>query len=77
MPAALLLALATSLLMLAAPAHGHTELVSSSPQEGAETNSVPARVELRFNEEVQQPAYVVVTGPDEATVAAERERPRS
>ena len=68
LPAALGVALVGPL-GLAAPAQAHTELVSSSPQDGAESGAVPSRVELRFNEAVQQPAYVVVTGPDGATAA--------
>lgn len=57
------LALAVPLLW-AAPASAHAGLVSSTPENGARLDTLPAEVSLTFNEEISEPAYVVVTAPD-------------
>ncbi|WP_228387858.1 MULTISPECIES: copper resistance CopC family protein [unclassified Nocardioides] len=63
--AALLLALIPgTLLAAAAPASAHAALVSSDPADGSRVASLPDEVTLEFNEEISDPAYVVVTAPD-------------
>lgn len=69
-PVALLVALALALvcgvtaLGSTAPAHAHAGLVSSDPEEGSTLDTAPTEVTLTFNEEVRDPAFVVVTAPD-------------
>ena len=53
-----------ALLATAAPASAHAALVSSDPADGSRVASLPAEVTLEFNEEISDPAYVVVTAPD-------------
>jgi methionine-rich copper-binding protein CopC len=49
----------------AAPASAHSDLVSSSPEDGATLTRAPSSVVLTFNEDVQVTGTaVVVTGPD-------------
>jgi len=55
---------------MAAPAAAHTALVSSTPEQGQEVDRLPAMVTLTFTEEVEEPIYVSVTGPDGANLAA-------
>lgn len=51
--------------LVAAPrAEAHAGLASSSPADGAVLEAAPAEVRLGFTEELQEPAYVVVTAPD-------------
>lgn len=58
-----LLALA-GLVLGAAPASAHAELVSSTPKDGASVATLPATVELTFSEAVGSVgAYVAVTDP--------------
>lgn len=71
MPAALLMSLALALpaligVTLATPAQAHTGLVSSTPTDGELLAELPAEVTLTFTEDLGDPAYVVVTGPDGA-----------
>lgn len=66
---ALLLALACTVLG-AGPASAHASLSGSDPAQGAVLSTLPETVELRFNEAVATPAYVVVTDADGARVDA-------
>lgn len=61
---ACLLALATVLLG-AAPASAHAALVDSDPADGASLPEAPGEVSFTFSEDIQQPAYVVVTAAGE------------
>ena len=47
-----------------APAYAHAGLVSSDPEEGATLDTAPTSIRLTFNEEVGEPAFVTVKGPD-------------
>ncbi|MFT3873015.1 MAG: copper resistance protein CopC [Nocardioides sp.] len=67
--AAVLLAGAAAL-GTAAPAAAHTALVSSTPEQGQEVDRLPTTVTLTFTEEVEEPIYVSVIGPDGAKLAA-------
>jgi len=58
------------LLALPSPALAHASLVGSTPTAGARLDELPAQVQLEFSEEVLEPAYVVLTGPDGASAAA-------
>lgn len=59
-----LLAASLLVLALARPAQAHAVLVSTSPDDGATLAAEPAQVELRFNENVGTPAYLIVRAPD-------------
>ena len=48
----------------ASPAYAHAGLVSSDPEEGSTLDAAPTEVTLTFNEQVRDPAFVVVTAPD-------------
>jgi copper resistance protein C len=50
--------------LLAAPASAHSVLISSNPTDGASLSVPPTTVVFSFNENVRNPAYVVVTAPD-------------
>src|SRR5947199_9395517 len=64
---AAVLAALIGLVVLAGPASAHTELVSSSPAEGASLATVPTEVKLTFGEAVQLPPDPVkITGRDGA-----------
>lgn len=62
--------LSAVLLVLAplAPASAHADLVSSNPKDGARLDTLPHHVRLEFSEDMQQPAYVVVTAADGSKV---------
>ena len=61
------LAALTGLLVFAGPASAHTELVSSSPAEGASLATAPTRIQLTFGEPVTLPPDPVrVVGRDGA-----------
>ncbi len=47
-------------------AEAHVELVSSTPQDGSRSTQEPTSIELTFDENVAQPAFVVVTAPTAA-----------
>lgn len=49
-----------ALVLGAAPAWAHAGLVDSDPADGARLDAAPRSVTLSFNEDIQQPAYVVV-----------------
>jgi methionine-rich copper-binding protein CopC len=51
-----------------APASAHTELVSSSPADGARVKRLPATIELTFSEALATPAFVTVTDPSGSAV---------
>jgi methionine-rich copper-binding protein CopC len=77
LPVRLAAALVTGLFCLLAvpvPAAAHTTLVSSSPEAGATLPRLPTEVDLVFSEEVQAPAYVVVTAPDGSRVTSGKPR---
>ncbi len=60
----------TAVVLGAAPVPAHTELVSSSPKDGASVTTLPAMVELTFSEPVgSRGLFVVVTDPAGAQVA--------
>ena len=48
----------------AAPASAHAHLVRAVPGDGATVTSAPAQVQLVFDENVRNPATIVVTNPD-------------
>jgi methionine-rich copper-binding protein CopC len=61
----LAVALATgSGVLLASPASAHSDLISSNPRDGATLSVPPTTVLFSFNENVRNPAYVVVNAPD-------------
>lgn len=54
----------TAMVLAVAPASAHTELVSSSPEDGANVTRLPVTVELTFSESVgSRGVFVVVTDP--------------
>ncbi len=59
-----LAALCAAVLLNPAVAHAHADLVESNPREGQRLDALPATVELTLNENVSEPAYLVVTAPD-------------
>lgn len=56
-----------ALVVPASPAAAHAGLVGSDPADAATLAEAPEQVTLTFTEEVRQPAYVFVTGPDGRT----------
>lgn len=62
-PVALLLAAALALacVVAPAPAFAHAALLESDPAQGAQLDEAPQEVSFSFNEDIQQPAYIVVT----------------
>jgi methionine-rich copper-binding protein CopC len=50
--------------ILALPASAHAGLVSIDPADGATVTAAPSRVTLTFDEDMAEPAVVLVTGPD-------------
>jgi methionine-rich copper-binding protein CopC len=58
------------LVLPAAPASAHAELVGSNPKDGATVQRLPTEVQLEFDEEVFTPAYVQVTASDGTKVGA-------
>ena len=48
----------------ASPAHAHSALVSSTPEDGARLEREPTSVRLTFDDSLREPAYVVVSAPD-------------
>ena len=64
-----MLAVLALLALAATPASAHSELVSSSPEDGAVLAAAPDRVVLRFSEDIRdQGSAVVVTDADQARV---------
>lgn len=58
------LLLALGLLMVAAPAHAHSELLSSTPADGEVLTSAPPMISLQFNEAISPAGLqVVAQGP--------------
>jgi methionine-rich copper-binding protein CopC len=66
-PVALLLAGLLTLAGVVAPtpAFAHAALIESDPAQGAELEAAPREVTFSFNEDISQPAYVVVTAAGE------------
>jgi copper resistance protein C len=62
-------AVVAALLWLAAPAGAHAVLLDTEPGDGTVVKGAPEEVVLVFSEPMQQPATVVVTGPEGLTVA--------
>lgn len=56
-----------ALVVPASPAAAHAGLVGSDPADAATLAEAPQQVTLTFSEEVREPAYVFVTGPDGRT----------
>jgi methionine-rich copper-binding protein CopC len=52
----------------AGPASAHASLVGSDPEDGASVATSPASITLTFNENIGNPAYVVVRAPDGTTL---------
>lgn len=46
------------------PAAAHASLVGATPADGSTVRSAPARITLRFDENIRTPAVVIVAGPD-------------
>lgn len=67
-----LLALA-SLALGAAPASAHASLIGSDPVDGATLASAPATVSFTFNEDIRDPAYVVVDAGDQRVAEGQAE----
>lgn len=65
-----LLAVLTSALVGAGPAAAHASLVSSTPTQDAQVGPAPRQVSFTFSEEVQEPAFVAVSGPDGGSLLA-------
>lgn len=61
---ALLLAPVAIVLGGAAPAMAHATLVGGSPADGSTVSTPPAKVTLKFDEDIRTPSVVIVTGPD-------------
>ncbi|PJJ53400.1 hypothetical protein CLV56_2889 [Mumia flava] len=59
-----------AVLATAPGAAAHAVLASSDPTDGQTMVSLPATVTLTFNEDVSEPAYVVVDAPDGTEVAS-------
>jgi len=59
-----LLAIGTFVVVLAAPADAHASLVASSPEQGQRLHRAPDKVSFTFDQNIRDPAYVAVTGPD-------------
>lgn len=53
-----------AMLVMAAPAAAHARLLSSAPAQGEVLKALPSAIELRFTEEIGQPAAIVVEAPD-------------
>ncbi|WP_344731348.1 copper resistance CopC family protein [Nocardioides fonticola] len=66
----LLLGTTVALLWAAPGASAHASLVASNPTEGQRLDALPASVSFEFSEEMSEPAYVVVTGPDGSSVTS-------
>lgn len=56
----IILAIAFTILF-ANPASAHAAVVDSNPVDGAKVTAIPAQFEIRLNEKVKPPAYLVVT----------------
>ncbi|HEX8402686.1 MAG TPA: copper resistance protein CopC [Allosphingosinicella sp.] len=55
--------------LIAGPAFAHSKLVSANPAPSATVRSVPAQLQLNFNEPlIQRFVTLAVTGPDGATL---------
>lgn len=46
------------------PAWSHSQVISSNPEDGEVVSALPEMVELEFNEELREPAFVAVVAPD-------------
>lgn len=64
------LGIAALIVLPAAPASAHAELIGSSPKDGATVNTLPGQVKLEFSEEVGSPAFVEVKAADGTDVTA-------
>ncbi len=60
---------AAVLLVVPATAGAHAALLDSEPADGADVEKAPDEIVLMFNEPMQPPATVEVTGPDGQAVA--------
>jgi methionine-rich copper-binding protein CopC len=58
-----LVLVAATLLHGAAPASAHASLVGASPPDRSSVETAPAKVMLRFDENIRAPSVVIVTGP--------------
>lgn len=54
----------------AGPAWAHASMTGSSPEQGERLEALPEEVTFEFSEAMDPTAYVVVTGPDGASLAA-------
>lgn len=71
--AAALLAAFAAVLILAAPAHAHDELVSSNPADGAVLDAAPSEIELVFSSELMDLGNQVIVEGSAGTNLAESE----
>lgn len=69
--ASLVAALVALIFPFASSAAGHSALQGSNPKDGAEISKMPAKVEFTLNEEVLQPASVVVSSSDGKRINSE------
>lgn len=68
--AAMLTAIALTLLVGPLPAEAHASLVASDPADASTLDALPQQLSLTFDEPVDEPAFVSVTAPDGSTVAS-------
>ena len=64
------LGIAALIVLPAAPASAHAELIGSSPKDGATVKTLPRQVQLEFSEEIGTPAFVEVKAADGTDVTA-------
>lgn len=62
-----------SLALGVAPASAHASLTGSDPADGATLASAPATVSFTFNEDIRDPAYVVVDAGDQRVAEGQAE----
>lgn len=62
-----------SLALGAGPASAHASLIGSDPVDGAALASAPATVSFTFNEDIREPAYVVVDAGGERVAEGQAE----
>lgn len=53
-----------SLVFLGAPAFAHSQIIGSNPKNGAHLDALPSTVEVKFNEELKEPAFIAVVAPN-------------
>ncbi|MBC7632342.1 copper resistance CopC family protein [Aeromicrobium sp.] len=62
----------TLLVLGSGPASAHASLVGSDPADGSSRATAPSTIVLTFNENIGDPAFVVVTAPDGTKVSTSK-----